>query len=129
MFAAAAAAALALVAAPAGSGDTDVAASGERVPRVRVYDNFFDRRSVSIPVGGKVIWLWRGEYRHNVRFKKVPEGASRRSAKARKSGRWSRRFGVPGTYKYVCTLYSGMRGTVTVRSAVEPSGGPAGANY
>jgi plastocyanin len=84
---------------------------------VRVMDNFFDPRSVEVAQGGKVTFVWKGRNRHNVRFTKVPAGASRKGSKTLRHGRWTRAFSRPGLYRYVCTLFSGMRGTITVKPA------------
>lgn len=88
---------------------------------VRVMDNFFDPRSVGVAQGTKVTFVWKGSNRHNVRFMKVPAGATRKSSKILSHGRWSRTLSQPGLYRYVCTLYDGMRGTITVKP---PTGGP-----
>ena len=82
---------------------------------VRVMDNFFDPRSVGVAQGAKVTFTWKGSNRHNVRFTKVPAGGSRKGSKTLRHGRWSRTFAQPGLYRYVCTLFSGMRGTITVK--------------
>jgi plastocyanin len=105
-----------LVSAPVGA-RTGVAA-GEREKRttVRVMDNFFDPRSTTIDKGAKVTFVWKGTSKHNVRFTKVPAGASKKSSRTRRKGDWSRRFWKPGLYRYVCTLFDGMRGTITVKA-------------
>ena len=54
--------------------------------RVLVKDNYFEPRSAEIVEGGLVVWKWRGENRHNVRFTKVPKGAARKGAKLRSRG-------------------------------------------
>ena len=89
---------------------------------VRVMDNFFDPRSVSVVPNTKVTFTWRGSNRHNVRFTKVPKGVSRKGSKTLRSGRWSRILTQPGLYRYVCTLFSGMRGTITVKPPPTPAG-------
>ena len=89
--------------------------------RVLVKDNYFQPRSTEIVEGGRVSWKWRSENRHNVRFTKVPKGASRKGARARKAGRWKRTFRRPGVYRYHCRLWAGMRGTVNVRPKPEPA--------
>jgi plastocyanin len=99
-----------------GSGQTRVAAVTPKPQKVWVHDNFFDRRSVQVAPNKKVVWVWKGENRHNVRFTKVPEGATRGGSKTKSDGRWRRVFKIEGTYRYVCKLYTGMRGTVTVRA-------------
>jgi plastocyanin len=82
---------------------------------IRVMDNFFDPRAVNVVPDTKVTFNWRGNNRHNVRFTKVPKGASRKGSKIQRTGRWSRALTVPGQYRYVCTLFAGMRGTITVK--------------
>jgi plastocyanin len=92
-----------------------VSATGDKKTKVRVMDNFFDPRSVGVAQDGKVTFTWKGSNRHNVRFTKVPSGASRKGSRTKRDGRWSRTFPKPGLYRYVCTLFSGMRGTITVK--------------
>ena len=60
-------------------------------------------------------WRWRGENRHSIRFTKVPKGAARKGATIRAKGKWHRTFHRPGVYRYVCKVWSGMRGSVSVR--------------
>jgi plastocyanin len=103
-----------------GSGDARVhRADAQKAQKVRVHDNFFDRRSIRVVPGDRVVWVWKGKNRHNVRFTKVPRGAPRGGSKTKSDGRWRRTFKVEGTYRYICKLFIGMRGTVTVRN--EPS--------
>ena len=92
-----------------------------------VKDNFFSPRSLTIEPGETVKWSWRGDNRHNVVFTKVPEGASKRSSKTRRQGGWMRSFHKEGQYKYVCTHFAGMRGSVTVKPPPDEGTG-AGAN-
>jgi plastocyanin len=110
-----------LVWAVPGSGNTGSAGTAASKPqKVWVHDNFFDRRSVQVAPGGKVVWVWKGMNRHNVRFTKVPKGATRGGSKTKYEGKWRRTFKIEGTYRYVCKLYTGMRGTVTVRAEQPP---------
>ena len=107
------AAVLALVVVAATAGGSPQAASTKRVS---VKDNFFSPRSVTIRRGGKVTWIWRGQVDHNVRFRKVPSGASRRGSSTKSSGRFTRSFSKRGRYTYVCTIHSpDMRGSVVVK--------------
>jgi plastocyanin len=109
-----------LASAPALAADSRSHAPDERIS---VKDNFFSARSVTVHEGDVVRWTWRGSNHHNITFKKVPAGASRRGAMTRGYGRWQRKFRVQGQYRYVCTLFTGMRGTITVEApAAEPSG-------
>ena len=105
-----------------------VAAQDETKPvvkRVVVHDNFYEPRSVTLPKGGRVIWSWKGENRHNVTFTRVPAKGSRRGSATKRDGRWRRSFYRPGLYKYVCTLFTGMRGVVNVGTPPKRSGVPA----
>jgi plastocyanin len=99
-----------------GTGQTRIAGSKtQTAKKVWVHDNFFDRRSIRVAPNEKVVWVWKGMNRHNVRFTKVPKGAARGGSKTKSEGRWRRTFKIEGTYRYICKLYTGMRGTVTVR--------------
>jgi plastocyanin len=89
--------------------------AGDKRATVRVMDNFFDPRSKTIDKGSKVTFVWKGTNKHNVRFTKVPSGARKKGARTRRDGEWSRHFNRPGLYRYVCTLFDGMRGTIRVR--------------
>jgi len=105
------------------SGDVTAAQDVPAKARVLVKDNYFEPRSAEVPQGGLVTWKWRGENRHNIRFTKVPEGAARKGASLRVDGRWKRTFHRPGVYRYVCKVWSGMRGSITVRAeAPQPPG-------
>jgi plastocyanin len=120
---AATAALLCLQASGFGQAGGTATASQDGIPRktrVLVKDNYFEPRSAEVIEGGLVVWKWRGENRHNVRFTKVPEGAHRKGSKTRVEGRWKRTFQRPGVYRYVCRLWAGMRGSVTVRPEPEP---------
>ena len=105
-----------------GQGGNATATQAEPPHKVRVLvkDNYFEPRSVELVEGGHAGWKWKGKNRHNVRFTKVPRGASRKGAKSRTTGYWKRSFRRPGTYRYVCRHWAGMRGTITVRPEPKP---------
>jgi plastocyanin len=102
---------------PASSGRSAVRAD----VRITVKDNFFSQRSVTVERGEKVKWVWKGENRHNLTFRKVPKETSERGARTKRRGHWSRTFWRPGRYSYVCTIFAGMRGEVTVAEPAEES--------
>jgi plastocyanin len=104
-----------VVAVPVIAGTGAAPPSKEPKAKVRVQDNFFDPRSVGVTQDGQVRFVWKGSNRHNVRFTKVPVGASRKGSRTKTHGSWTRSFSKPGLYRYVCTLFSGMRGTITVK--------------
>jgi plastocyanin len=121
ILAAGAAATLILLLPGTGAGAPPNAAAPQSKPvKIKVQDNFFDPRSTTVEQDRRVIWIWKGQNRHNIVFTKVPKNASRRGAKTRTEGRWKRSFGVPGQYRYVCRIFAGMRGTITVTKPPPP---------
>ena len=81
--------------------------------RVRVKDDKFSARSLTIAKGTTVRWVWKGHSRHNVTVVSGPR--SFRSA-TKRSGTFSHRFTKRGTYRLLCTVHAPkMKMTVTVR--------------
>jgi plastocyanin len=79
------------------------------VPRaVRVDDNYFSPRTVTVARGGTVRWRWTGDRQHNVTGSNF---ASRTQAR----GAYARRFPRRGNQRIFCTLHAGMEMTVRVR--------------
>jgi plastocyanin len=76
----------------------------------------FRPRNATVSRSDKVVWRWRGDNPHNVRFRRVPSGASRRGSDTQSSGRFARTFSKRGRYRYVCTIHEdiGMKGSVSV---------------
>jgi plastocyanin len=105
---------VALGVAPASGGPS---AGSSKSVGVSVKDNAFSPRSVEVARGGKVVWRWKGANPHNVKFRKVPSGASKRGSKTQSSGRFARTFTKRGRYRYVCTIHValGMKGSVSVK--------------
>lgn len=91
-------------------------AAGGETKRVSIRDDVFSPRSASVSRDDRVVWRWRGDNPHNVRFRKVPRGASKRGSDTQSSGRFARTFDKRGTYRYVCTIHEdlGMKGSVNV---------------
>jgi plastocyanin len=95
----------------------DSAAKPSATKSVSVRDDFFSPRRAEIARGGKVVWRWKGDNAHNVRFRKVPSGVKRpKGSDTQTEGRFARTFGKRGTYRYVCTIHEdlGMTGRVVV---------------
>jgi plastocyanin len=68
----------------------------------------FNPSMVTIKAGQAVVWTWHdGSVPHDV------SGQGYASALQSK-GTFSHTFPDPGTFKYTCTIHSGMDGTVTV---------------
>ena len=92
-------------------------ANSAKTRGVSVRDDFFSPKRATIASRDRVRWTWREDGDHNVRFRKVPSGASKQpGAGTKTSGTFSRRFTRRGTYRYVCTIHedSGMTGSVKV---------------
>jgi plastocyanin len=92
------------------------AGCGEQAPTspvVSVRNIAFNPTSVTVPVGGKVIWSFEdGQIAHTVTadangFGSAPNGTT--------SGTFEHTFGQAGTYAYHCDFHPLMKGTVTVR--------------
>ena len=77
-------------------------------PTIRIQDQRYDSDHVTIEEGDTVTWVWDdGGMSHDV------SGDGFRSD-VQTGGTFSHTFEDAGDYPYVCTLHSGMRGTVTV---------------
>ena len=100
--------ALSAVALPAGA-RTDEAQGGGRV-RVRIVDNRFRPRNISIPRGTRVRWVNRGENPHT-----TTSNTDLWDSGTLSSGeRFTRRFGRRGTFRYHCEIHPVMTATITV---------------
>jgi len=75
---------------------------------VKVADDVFKAKSVTIRKGSSVKWTWVGNNPHNVTFKGF---ASKTFAK----GSFTHKFRKTGTFRYRCTIHSGMTGKVVVK--------------
>lgn len=77
---------------------------------------FYSPGSVSIPVGGKVIWINKDQEDHDVQsgLPATCDGTFC-SGSIKPGSTYSFAFTAPGTYSYFCLLHPGlMSGTVTV---------------
>ena len=79
---------------------------------VKVDDNFFSPKTLSVKKGTTVKWTWVGEAPHNVRAVKGPQ---RFGSAIKRSGTYRRTLKRRGTYRIVCTIHSGMTMKLTVR--------------
>lgn len=103
-----AASALALLGAGCGGGGGGGSGSTLAPGHVDVKDNFFAPKTVSVKVGDTVTWTFRGAVVHNV----TGPGFTSKTAKA---GTFDHTFEKAGTFNYVCTIHTGMKGKVTVK--------------
>lgn len=77
---------------------------------VSLANKSFSPRSVTISVGGTVTWSNKDDMPHNV----TSTSGAFRSPIFNRGGTYKQTFAKPGTYPYLCTLHSGMSGTVVV---------------
>jgi plastocyanin len=75
---------------------------------VIVQDNVFKPRTLDVAVGDTVTWKFQGKVAHNVHG----EGFQSQDMK---TGDFTYSFDRRGTYKYVCTIHSGMKGEIRVQ--------------
>lgn len=75
---------------------------------VKVVDDAFSAKTVTIHKGDTVKWTWKGSHPHNVKFAGF-------ASKVQVKGTYSHRFKKRGTFRYLCTIHSGMTGKVIVK--------------
>lgn len=83
------------------------AAAGNVGAKVKVINYKFTAKRVKIRKGQWVVWKFV-QGKHNVVGRNF-------SSPVQKKGRYSHRFQKKGTFKYSCTLHSGMKGKVKVK--------------
>jgi plastocyanin len=79
---------------------------------VKVEDNLYFPKKLTVSRGTKVTFRWVGVLRHNV---VVSRGPSSFSSKTEVRGTFSHTFTARGTYSLVCTIHKNMKMTVVVR--------------
>jgi plastocyanin len=79
---------------------------------VKIGDNYYGPKSLTVGRGTKVTWKWVGVLKHNV---VVHTGPSSFSSRTQVRGSYSHTFTKRGTYRLVCTVHPKMRMTVVVR--------------
>lgn len=113
----------ACVAAVALLGATATAQPAPKPKVVSVADFFFGPTAVTVPVNGKVKWVWSSAnaYPHDVHLKQGPKGLKQKGTYSTRTtavanARFTKAFPTPGTYKYICTIHpTEMKMTVTVK--------------
>jgi plastocyanin len=125
--------ALVWVCAALGASGADAAAATAKTPKprppakqakpvvvtVKVNDDFFLPTKVTIHEGSSVRWVWGPDIDvHNVTLASGPKGVNKRqftSVSGSTALVFKRKFTVPGTYKFICTIHAMMKMTVTVK--------------
>jgi plastocyanin len=85
-------------------------ASGSKT--VKVEDNFFSAKKLTIGKGTRVTWKWDAVLRHNVA---VRSGPSKFRSRTQVHGTFSHTFSKAGTYHLYCTLHPYMKMTIVVK--------------
>jgi len=91
---------------------SSVAALASAPRQVKVADDYFGVKRLTIGKGTKVRWHWAGVLRHNVT---VESGPSKFHSRTQVTGSYSHVFTKPGTYHLYCTLHTFMKMTIVVR--------------
>lgn len=80
---------------------------------IRVADNVFEPRNLTVRRGTKVTWLWVGQVPHDLTSTSFPPDAGG----AKITGSYSFTFTRAGTFAYECVVHrsTNMRGTVIVQ--------------
>src|SRR4051794_8640861 len=79
---------------------------------VKIGDNFFKPRTLSVKRGTTVRWKWTGSAPHNVT---VTSGPKKFHSSTKSRGTYRATPHTKGTYHIVCTIHAGMRMTLKVR--------------
>jgi len=87
---------------------------------VKVGDNFYSPKTLTVSKGTTVTWKWPGFDQagdvHDVSLKSGPKGVKKfHSEEAATDYSFKRKLTVPGVYKLVCTLHEDMRMTIRVK--------------
>lgn len=72
---------------------------------VRVKDDFFSPKTITVSRGTTVTWRWSGRKAHNV---VVKSGPVKFQSRLQRSGSYRKKITRGGTYRIVCTIHSGM---------------------
>jgi plastocyanin len=91
---------------------SSVVALASSARQVKVGDNFFGVKRLTVGSGARVTWDWTGVLNHNVT---VRSGPSRFHSRTQARGSYSHVFTKPGTYALYCTIHPFMKMTVVVR--------------
>lgn len=76
---------------------------------VEIVDNDFEPAELEVEVGETIEWTNTGDAEHTVTFAQGPDSGELASGEV-----FNHVFEEPGDYDYVCTIHSGMEGSVTV---------------
>jgi plastocyanin len=79
---------------------------------IGLYDNYFQPKTIAVPVGATIQWTNHGQDRHTV----TSDDGQWSSLRLNKNGIQTYTFTRPGIYHYHCALHpQKMRGTISVK--------------
>ena len=95
-------------------------AQGAASKTIKVGDNFYLPKTVTVNRGTTVTWKWPGYDEagdvHDVKLKTGPKGVKKFQSEAASTDySFKRKLTVAGTYKLICTLHEEMTMTIKVR--------------
>ncbi len=95
-------------------------AYGAASKTIKVGDNFYLPKTVTVNRGTTVTWKWPGYDEagdvHDVKLKTGPKGVKKFQSEAASTDySFKRKLTVAGTYKLICTLHEEMTMTIKVR--------------
>ena len=102
----------ALAIAPVAAQDTTTT-SPKTVIKVKVDDNVYKPKKLTVYVGDTVQWKWTGSANHDVVVKKGPQ---KFKSKLKAKGKFTRTLAEPGKYRIHCTIHPGMEMKLTVKN-------------
>jgi plastocyanin len=79
------------------------APAAAKTKNVRVGDDFFKAKTITIHRGTTVRWNWRGHDAHNVVVQKGPKHFQ---SSLRTKGHFARKLSKRGTYKIICSIHA-----------------------
>jgi plastocyanin len=105
------------------AGAAFMAAPADAGPRrtVKVLDNFFQPRTLTVKPKTTIQWQWPTDAAsdvHDIKLISAPKGVRRFQSEAGSIGyRYRRTLTKPGRYRFLCTFHEedGMRMTITVK--------------
>ena len=105
----------ALAIAPVAAQDTTATttASPKTVVKVKIGDNYYKPKKLTVYVGDTVQWKWTGSANHDVVVKKGPD---KFKSKLKAKGKFTRVISKPGKYRIHCTIHPGMEMKLTAKT-------------
>jgi plastocyanin len=79
------------------------APAAAKTKSVKIGDDFFKPKTVTVSKGTTVKWNWTGSRKHNVLVQKGPRHFQ---SALKSSGSFSRKLKKRGTYKIICSIHA-----------------------